>query len=383
MKKVFLLFFVGFLLSSPHFGGNTASATYLHAAENISISEPIYGDTYILAGNGSVDAEIFGDLYIVGGNIEVNGDIEEDLVVAGGKVVVFGDVGGDLRLVGGQVAVYGNVGEDVVGVGGQLDISSDTTVGGNVIVGAGLLTVDGTIENSLRGAVGAIFLNGQVAGNVTLSVEDSFMIADDAVIGGNLHYSALLETKVPEGVVGGEITFNKFQREALFEDLTFLLLMQKLVSFLAMLLLLLIFVILSPNTLTSSAVATRKNILRSFGVGLLTVIGILVGSIILMMTVVGISFAMMALAGALILFYLARVFAAAWLASYIINFEKKVPRWKLFGVVALGILFYYLLGMIPFHIGRILTIILFLIGAGSFILVNLSHLKFLKSKGRL
>ncbi len=383
MKKIFLVLFAGFLLLSPHFGGNTASATYLHAAENISISEPIYGDAYLLAGNGSVDADIFGDLYIVGGNVEVNGNIEEDLVVGGGKVVIFGDIGGDLRIIGGQVAVYGNVGEDIVGVSGQLDISSDTTVGGNVITGAGLMTVDGRIKNNLRGAFGVIFLNGQVDGNVTLSVEDSFVIADDAIIGGNLHYSALLETKVPEGVVQGETTFNKFQRDALFEDLTFLLLMQKLLSFLAMLFLLLVFVIFIPKTLASSAVATRKNILKSFGVGLLTVIGILVGSIILMMTVVGISFAMMALAGALILFYFARIFAAAWLASYIVDFEQKIPRWKLFGVVALGILFYYLLGMIPFHIGRILTIILFLIGAGSLILVGVEHLKFLRAKNKL
>ncbi len=383
MKKFLSFLFSVAVVYLSGFGIGSASATYLHAAENITISDPVYGDAYILAGSGVIDEDIFGDLYIAGGNVTITGNVEEDLVVVGGRVGVYGDVGGDLRAIGGQVAIYGDVGEDIVAIGGQMDISSDTTVGGNLITGAGLITLDGVVKNNLRGAVGAIFLNGEVYGNVTLSVEDSIMIAEDARIGGNLNYSALLETKIPEGVVEGEIAFNKFQRDGLFEDLTFLLLVQKLTSFLAMLFLLLIVVIIAPKKLMNSSLATRKNILKSFGVGLLTVISILIGSIILMMTVIGIPFALMALAGAVILFYFARIFAAAWLAGYLVNFKRKVPRWKLFLFVALGLVFYYLLGMIPFHIGRILTAILFLIGSGSFILVTLEGLKFLRKEGKI
>lgn len=383
MKKLFLFLFAVCLLSFSCFNADTVEATYLHAGESIVISEPIYGDAYILAGNGVVEEEVFGDLYIAGGNITIEGDISEDLVVAGGKVSVFGDIGGDLRVIGGQVIVYGNVEEDVVALGGQLDLSSNTTVGRNLITGAGLLTVDGHIKNNIRGVVGVIFINGRVDGNVTLSVEDSIIVSEDAKIGGDLNYSALLETNIPDKTVGGEIIFNKFQREGLFEDLTFLLLIQKATSYAAMLFLLLVLVALTPFWLINSAIKTKENVFRSFGVGLLTIICVFIGSIILMMTIIGIPIALMALASMIIVFYFSRIFVSAWLASYILDFKKKVPRWKLFPVIALTILFYYLIGMIPFHVGRITTSILFVIGAGSFILSILENLKFLKEKNKL
>lgn len=383
MKKSFLFLVLGFVffLFQPH--GNFASATYLYALENISIEKPLYGDVYILAGNGVVDEKIHGDLYIAGGTITINGDIEEDLVVGGGKVVVYGDVGGDLRILGGQVTVYGDVGEDIVVIAGQMDISKNTIVGGNLISGAGLLTIDGVIKGEMRGVIGVVFINGEIGKNVTLSVEDSIIISEGASIGGDLKYSAFLETNIPEGVVNGEVVFNKFQKERFLNDLTFLLFVQKVTSYVSMFLLLLTLVIFMPKGLINSAKKTKENLLKSFGVGVLTLISVFVGSIILMVTIVGIPFALMALSSMVAVFYFARIFASVWLAGYIVSFKGRVSRLKLFFASALTLFVYYLIGFIPYHIGRISTFIIFIIGIGSLVLLVIENLKFLKSKGQL
>jgi hypothetical protein len=383
MKKIFSFLFLGLSLFIFTAKSNDVSATYLYALENVSITEPLYSDVYILAGNGTIDEKIHGDVYIAGGNVTINADVEEDLVVAGGKVVILGNIGGDLRVLGGQVSVYGNVAEDVVVVSGQLDISVNTVVGENLIVGAGLITIDGIIEGELRGVVGGIFINGSVLRDITLTIEDSIIISEDALIGGNLNYSAFLEARIPEGVVQGSVNFKKFQKERFLNDLNLLLFLQKVVSYASMVILLLVLVFFMPNALAEAAKNTKENLLKAFGMGVLTLVCIFVGTIILMVTIVGIPFALMAFAGMIIIFYFARIFAAIWLASYLFNFKAKFLRLKLFfgGVIALFV--YYLLGFIPYHIGRVATFLILIIGIGSLVMAKVDIIKFLRSKKKL
>lgn len=375
MKKFLLLILSAFLLTSAP----VASAVGFEIAENVVINQNLLDDTYVVAGNANIESEIFGDLYVVGGSVTVNANIHEDLVVIGGRVVVTGDVTGDLRVAGGQVAIYGNVGDDVVLAGGQVDVGKSSVVGGSLITGAGVLTVDGEVVEDIRGGIGMLLLNGKVGGDVIVTIEDTMSISDTAVVGGDLKYSALLESTVPEAVVGGEIAFNQFERETVLEDLTYLFFASKVLSLIGALILALFLVLLVPKALIKSAKITKTNILKSFGVGLLTMIVAFIAALVLFITIVGVSAGLVILAILAVFIYFAKIFVAVWLASYVFNFKKKISHIKLFGMVALALLAYYLVGIIPF-VGWAINLVLFFIGIGAIVLLKIDYYQFMKKK---
>ncbi|MBD3361099.1 hypothetical protein GF366_04860 [Candidatus Peregrinibacteria bacterium] len=380
MKKILSIFLSVIVLT--FLTTTTAGALTIEAAENIVITESILDDAYIFGGNANIEADIFGDLYIAGGIVVINGNIEEDLVVAGGRVTVMGEVRGDLRVAGGEVSIYGNVGDDIVAAGGMVTIGNGSVVGGTLLAGSGILTINGTITEDVRGGMGMLLLNGIVGRDVIVTIEDTINISEKAEIKGDLNYSAIIEASIPEDVVKGEILFNKFEKKEILKDVTLVFFIFKLISLLAAVLLALIFVLFMPMTVIRSGTLARQNILRSFGIGLLTIISTFIGSILLMVTVIGIPLALIVLALLLIAFYVSKIFVSAWLASYILDFKKKVSKSKLFGGLLLALLIYYLVGIIPF-IGWLLNIILFLIGIGIIVLIKKENYLFMKSKKKV
>ncbi len=372
MKKFFgVLFLV--LLTMP-----AASAVNFKAAENLTFHENILDDSYIVTGNANIEGDTFGDLYIAGGSVVITGSVHEDLVVGGGRVTILGDVFGDVRVVGGQVAIYGKVGDDVVVAGGQIDIGKSSVVDGTVAVGAGVLTIDGEVMEDVRGGMGLLILNGRVNRDVIVTVEDNLKIDEKAKIVGDLKYSGLIETDVPDGVVGGKIQFNKFERESVLQHLTYVFFVHKIFSYFSALVLALIFVLFLQNSLMRSVIV-KSNIAKAFGLGLLSLISIFIGSIILMMTVVGVPLALIVLSIFVILLFTAKIFVAALGASYFLDFKKKVSKWKLFGVMSLVLLAYYIIGIIPF-VGWVANLVLFMIGVGIALEIKMEAFKALRVK---
>ncbi len=182
---------------------------------------------------------------------------------------------------------------DVIVVGGQADVGKSSFVNGDLITSAGILTIDGQIKGNVRGVLGMFLLNGVIGGNVIVTVEDTIDIASTAKIGGNLEYSSLLETTVPTGVVQGTVKFNKFEDDGLLESLTYWFFVEKIFSFLSSILILLLYILFAPRALVSAAEMTQKAVLKSFGIGLLTIIAAVIGGLLLTVTIIGIPLALM------------------------------------------------------------------------------------------
>lgn len=377
MKKILVSFsaiLFSFSLVLP-----VAGAITFEAGENVLTNQSILDDAYVLAGNANIKEDVFGDLYIGGGSIVIDGNVHEDLVVGGGMVTVSGDVFGDLRVIGGKVAIYGNVGDDLLLASGQVDLGKNSVVNGSILAGTGILTLDGVVKEDLRGGMGMLFLNGEVGKDVVVTVEDKFLIDPKAKIGGDLKYSALLEANVPKDTVKGKVAFNKFQRDTLLQNLTYAFLIHKAFSFVSALLIVLLLVLFVPKVLIKSGQATKENVLKAFGIGLLTMIGGLIVPLILMFTVIGIPIALIVFAALMILMYLSKVFAASWAASYFINPKKNLSKLKLFSLISGALFSYYLISLVP-YLGLLAEIVLFLIGAGTLILLKIDYVKMMRVK---
>lgn len=378
MKKLFSLF-LAIMLSS--FLAGSAIAANFEVAENLILDAPLLEDSYLAGGNVVIDSDISGDLYVAGGEVKINGNITEDLVVIGGRVTVLGNIGDDLRIIGGDVTIYGNVGDDLIMIGGVADVSKKSTIGGSINVGAGYLTLEGEVKKDLYGGVGMLVLGGIVGGDVIVTVEEKLDLSEHAYIGGDLKYSGLIEMDIPEGVVVGEVTFNQFDTEEELEKVTSAYFIYRVISYLSLLLLLFVFVMLAPRALIKAGNTTKENVLKTLGMGVLTAIVGFVGSILLMVTVIGIPLGLIIFAFLFVALYISRIFVAAWLASYVVNYAKKKKYLKLhlFFGMAVALLVYYLIAMIP-YIGWFISLILFLIGLGSLVMMKKEYYMFLKGK---
>lgn len=360
----------------------SAYAIEFGASENMVVDTITADDFYVAGGRVEINADVNGDLFVAGGEVTVAGNVAGDLVVAGGKVDIKGNVADDLRMLGGQGAIYGNVGDDVIVGGGQLDIAKTAVVGGSLIAGSGYLTIDGTVKEDVRGGIGMLILNGKVDGSLIVTIEEKLNISETALVGGDVKYSALIDMNVPTKSVKGLVHFNKFETEETLKEVTNAYLSYRLVSYLSALVFVLLAILFMPNWIIKSAENTKKDILKTFGVGVVTMIACFIGSIILMVTIIGIPLGLMVFAFLFIAAYLAKIFVAVWAAGYVVNYKKPSAKYfkaKLFTGTALALLAYYLIGLIPF-VGWLVDIILFLIGIGSMAIMEKEGWDLLKSK---
>lgn len=201
----------------------------------IKEGEVIDDDLYVGANTLVVRGTIKGDLVAAGSliTIEPTGVIEGDLIAAGQGVVVRGKVEGDVRIAGFTLAVErgASVGEDLLAFGYSLDLQSETTVGQDVILGAGVASLSGDIARNVNASAAGLELNGKVGGDVAaevgdenttitpmnfqtqagvpapVAVQSGLALGDSAEIAGNLTYTARTEASLPGGVVGGRTTY--------------------------------------------------------------------------------------------------------------------------------------------------------------------------------
>lgn len=366
---------------------SSAYAMDFRTGDLVVITDTVYEDLYLFSGSATINADVIGDVYVFGGTVSINGNISQDVVVMGGTVNMTGSVGDDVRIIGGDVTVYSQIQGDLLMAGGSLDIAPDSIVNGSAQIAGGIISLDGKIMQDLEGNVGVLRLNGQVYGNVNVTIENIISFSDKSLVYGNFTYRQLMESSIPKGVVKGKIEYKEFSNTT---DISFdkdyfvmLFLAFKTFSLLNALLLVLLFVILTPKLIEKSAEIAKKNLMKTFSVGLLSLILFLVGSIIAVMTVVGIHFALIAGFIFAAMIYLAKIFAAGLLSSYIIDFRKKKHlRLKLFFAMSLVMLIYYLIGMTPI-IGWFLNMILFVMGLGSIILVKQYYFLYLRNKNQI
>jgi cytoskeletal protein CcmA (bactofilin family) len=137
---------------------------------SVATGETIDHDLYAFGGRVTIDGTINGDLVASGGQVMVAGTVTGDVIAAGGTVDVRGQVNGDVRLAGGTVTVDGGVTEDVLAAGGQVRIASNASVGEDVFASAGQLSIDGTVQGSVRGGAGTYTKSGTIGGTEDVTI---------------------------------------------------------------------------------------------------------------------------------------------------------------------------------------------------------------------
>jgi cytoskeletal protein CcmA (bactofilin family) len=128
------------------------------------------------------------------------------VIVAGGNITVNGKVLGSVRAAGGNITVSGPVAGDVVVAGGTVNLTSEATIGRDLVLAVGMATVAGPVDRRILASGGNLTLQNKVGGDVTARV-DRLRLDPGAQIRGNLDYTSRNSASIASGArVSGSTT---------------------------------------------------------------------------------------------------------------------------------------------------------------------------------
>ncbi|MEP2745819.1 MAG: hypothetical protein ABJP87_19020 [Bauldia litoralis] len=141
----------------------------------------------ISAGGALVDiqAKVDGDVEAGGAQVSIAGDVGGDLHVGGGLVEISGSVGGEAYVGGAVVRFNATAAKDVKAGAATLEIGSDAKIAGALYGGGASVTLDGAVDGVVDVWGAAVIINGKAGGDVTVSA-DQVIVASTATIAGDL-----------------------------------------------------------------------------------------------------------------------------------------------------------------------------------------------------
>lgn len=312
------LFFLSALL--PFFlPATAAAATFRVPAEYdaetsvvITESDVVSDDLYVFGKAVVIAGDVAGDVYVVGGEVTIEGAVEGDVVAIAGSVRVPGIITGSLRVFGGDVAVVGLVGKDILFAGGSLSVAEGATVSGDVLTAGGNTRIAGMVSGNLLTRGDVVSVSGSVEGYADLR-SSKITITSSAIIGENLTTESESPLALdPQATVGGETTNTvRPVKHTSFAGRVFAGAWKSVTLFLLALLLFLVFGKKSAAVVHEFHGPVAKNAVW----GVLAALLSLPAVILLLVTVIGIPFAIILAVCVPILLYVAAAYGALFLGN--------------------------------------------------------------------
>jgi hypothetical protein len=384
----------------------------LGTAPKTYAAEFLGGNTVVVGADEVIDD----DLFVTGERVEINGTVRGNLFAGGAEVVVNGPVEGSLFISGRTLAVNDAVGGSAHIGGYSFTLGSDATVARNLFFGGFSLSTEagsqvgrslygggyqmilaGDVANDANVGAGALELYGTVGGDLVgevstaeeaatpfmppfegavTPIDPGLRIADSATVGGDVRV-VLLEPESDEEVVTTPIGTIQTWR-----------LRWAVGEFIALLIIGAIVLAWRPTLLRRTSTMVQTEWLPSLNFGALALLIAVVGfpillALVIALTVVGgwlslgnlvgdilgVGLATWGLALALFLFIavtFTKVVMGYWGGRLILRPEAAARASAMeYVALALGVLIYILLRLIPFGIGWLIGLAATMFGLGA------------------
>lgn len=320
-------------------------------------------DQYVTATSGQVEGVIDGDLTIFSGSLTITGEVKGSVTVfsvGSVKIAEGARIGGSLRGTSGSLQVAGTVSDDVFLGAVSLVIDPSGEVGRDIMAFGGALTVRGEVVRDVRGRTMRTVISGDIGGDVDIATQ-GLDVTGEASIGGDILYRSPGEADIDgnaqiEGTVTRLPTRGNFLYGVILSLATVVTFLGFLVAGIVSLWLL--------RTSSSRAVGIiLRRPIRSFLIGLATVIAFPAAILILAMTLVGLPLAAIGVLIGGVAFIIGPVPAVTALGNRIL-----VNRGGLFGAFIVGAVLWRLgIWLIPV-VGGFLYLIGFVWGIGAWVM---------------
>lgn len=336
--------------------GQVYHGNYFATGSSVEISGTVDGDVYVLAEQLVIDGIINGDVLATAGSIDISGKVMHNCRLAGGQILISGIVGGNISSAAGnlQLLPSASVGGGLVATAGNTDLSGN--IDGDVTIAASNMRVASQISGSLQGYVGHM------------------RITSKTVIGGNLDYRSNTEAWIdPAAVIRGTIMYRPsfvhhlIQGTWIHKMLVGTKVLTILMNMIYTLVIGLVLLKWFPGNLDAALRSLKNHPVKSLAVGFMLLIVLPLAVIVLLMTVLGVPFALTLMAVNIIGFYTAKVYSIFW-ASHAVFAKFNIKHRRFFGFFC-GVLLYFCLTAIPVA-GTLIAFVAMLFGLGSGILAQ-------------
>lgn len=348
---------------------------------DILINKAQQDDTYRAGETIKVNAVVQGDLVIAGRNLIVNDSINGDLTAAGGELFLNSYVADDVRIAVGRTTIDSEIGDDLIVFGGEVILTDNAIIHGNLICFAGNIEINGEVLGKVDIKGADVLINGTIR-------ETSKITGEDITVGSNAKFYKDVEywhsddeIDFKDALVNAKAQFNEDLKEDASKLSLTTLGTNSLLSWvkyiLSAFLGILVFHALFKHAFSTAVEGLENNWLKSFGFGLLYLIGIPLLIIVALLMIIGIPLGLFA-AAIFIFSLLFGHFIAAILLAYYFK-HKKDKNWGFWSITFLALLcavILRVLTMIPFA-GIILSVVILSITYGAL------TLKVIQSKKQL
>ncbi len=329
--------------------GSTASASRFTSGQSVYIADSveINDDLFISGQKVNVDGHVRGDLVFVGMSAGFAGEVDGSIMAGVYDFDMSGRCRNSVRVFARRIDIDGHIERNLMVFGENVVLGSEGWVEKDVHAGAVTLIIQGRIGGKLEGSCGQVIISGQIDGDVRLEADD-LIIQPTAIIGGALNVYSKNEPKIEPGAqILGKITKYLPKEKEKPRGYTFADFLIDSWSFLTLVLtggIMLAFFRGFTGEVTGQV---KSQWLKSLALGFVFFICLPILALILVITLVGIPLGLMVMAGWLILFYLAKIFAGIIIGDLALRKLRGGRPPNLFWAMVLGLLIIILLLNIP------------------------------------
>jgi cytoskeletal protein CcmA (bactofilin family) len=375
MKKYLFLIFSLLLLALPLpvLANNKLDESKI---VTLKADEVVDGNYYAAGEIVEIFGTVHGDVYAAGGQVFVNGKIDGDLLVAGGTVTISGTVGEDVRAAGGQVTISAEVGKNLSVAGGNVELTNSASVGDGLQILGGDLTVSAPVGQELYAAGGNLTLTNTLGKGMHAAI-GTLRITSTAAIGGDLDYWSQEQASIDNSAsISGTLTRHDTSSEHVSQNLPNKQTLSKLgrsiswgiktASLVMTLIIGLLLLRLFPSYANRAAATLKQRLASSLGLGFAGLMAFVLVFIVLLISLIGIPFAILLLIWLLLYTYVARIYALLAMGRYVLG---KIERDKIRSGWAFvtGVVIYYFVTMIPI-LGGLFKLVFVLAAFGALLL---------------
>lgn len=237
----------------------------------VGAQEVVSEDLYVAARQVRVLGVVRGDLVVVAQQLELTGVVEGDVLAAVEEARLAGAVEGSARVAASELVLSGRAGTDVLLAGAELQVAQGARVEGDAYLAAGEALLQGEVGRDVHAAAGELVLSGPVAGEVVAQV-GALRLTEGAVVGGALRYTSPEPAQVAEAAqVRGPVEYRQLEER---ERGVWMWLYAWLRSVVALFVLGLLVVLVSPRFASRVPEVLRRSPWQSLGWGVVLLVGV-------------------------------------------------------------------------------------------------------------
>jgi cytoskeletal protein CcmA (bactofilin family)/uncharacterized membrane protein len=336
--------------------GTVYNGDYFAFGSSVEISGTVNGDVYVFAEQVIIDGIVHGDVLGAGGSIDIAGKVLNNCRLIGGQVLISGEVGKNITAIAGNLQLLGSssVGGNLVAIAGNLDLAAK--VGLDATILASNLRVASQVKNDLLGYVGQMRLTSKavIGGDLDYRTNTPILIDPGAVIRGTMtHHPSFVHELVKGTWIQGLLVGSK----------VLAILMNFIYTFVIGIILIKIF----PKNLEAAIQSLNQHPFKSICYGIVLLILVPLAALVLLMTILGVPFALTLLAANIIGFYTAKVYSIFWASNWV--FGKVGMKANRMPAFLSGMIVYFCLTAIPIF-GTVLAFVFMLFGLGAGVLAQ-------------